>query len=283
MINKTDVITSIYEFFNANPVFNLISLLLGLLGILLSFYFYFKSIKNRIPIYVIRTINLVKEKIQKIDTVKIMYSNREINNLSISKIAIWNDGKETINKNDVANSSPIKININNNFNILDAEILYQKNNANDFKIEIEDNKKCINLTFDYFDFEEGVILQIYHTGNSSEDLNLSGTIKSVKKIIRKEISIGMFPSIINNLIKKERRIKIKKMTKLKMLGWFTILMGFYVIVSFLFIPDESKKIVAESPSKIRWIALLGVPYIYSGYQILKRRIPKGFNIFLEEF
>lgn len=99
------------ELFNSNPLLNAISLFLAILGIIFSAFFYLKSKKIRMPIYVLRTVNLVRENVQKIDTVNILYSGNKVNNLSITKMAFWNDGKETINNSDVAQNNPIRLTI----------------------------------------------------------------------------------------------------------------------------------------------------------------------------
>ena len=97
------------ELFNNNPLLNAFSLFLAILGIIFTTYFYFKSKKIRIPIYILRTVNLVRENVQKIDTVNILYAGNKVDNLSITKIAFWNDGKETINNSDVAQNNPIRL------------------------------------------------------------------------------------------------------------------------------------------------------------------------------
>ena len=63
------------------------------------------------------------------------------------------------------------------------EIIYQKNPSNDFNISISNDNKYVDITFDYFDFEEGIVLQVFHTGNKSDDITLVGQIKSVKNIL----------------------------------------------------------------------------------------------------
>lgn len=192
-----NVFYEINSFFQGNYIFNILSFAIGIIGIISSFYFYFKSKRSRIPIYFIRTINLVRERIQKLDTVEIFFSGKRIINLSITKIAILNIGKETINFMDVAINNPLKVIIDDKYEILEAEILVSNNNSNDFKISIEENKKAILIKFDYFDYEEGLVLQLAHTGNSNEDIVVTGNIKSVKKIIRKDYTNVIFPSLIS--------------------------------------------------------------------------------------
>ncbi|WP_338867964.1 hypothetical protein WBJ53_16250 [Spirosoma sp. SC4-14] len=192
-------ISDVYNWFNGNPTFNIVTLLLAIIGIILSFYFYFKSKKNKVPIYIARSVNLVRESIKKIETVEIMYAGSKIENLSLTKIALWNDGRDTISFNDVAHADPIKICIDEEYDILDAEILFQKNPANDFSVKIDSNRKAILINFDFFDFEEGIVIQLAHTGNSSDDVRLTGTIKSVKKILRKSLLNSIFPNLSNFL------------------------------------------------------------------------------------
>lgn len=60
-----------------------------------------------------------------------------------------------------------------------------KNKANSFTVEISNDGKAVAINFDYFDCNEGVILQVFHTGNSSNNISLIGRIKSVNRIKRK--------------------------------------------------------------------------------------------------
>jgi hypothetical protein len=274
---------TVMDFFEGNPILNIVTLVLAIGGIIFTIYFYFKSKKIKLPTYAVRTINLVREKIQKIETVQILFSGEKIDNLSISKIALWNEGKETINCADVAKNNPLKATIKEEFEILECEILYQKNTANDFKAIVSEDNKSVDINFDYFDFEEGVVLQIYHTGNTSDDIKLTGTFKSVNRIKRKEILNTILPEI---LVKNLRRNTHKSNRKINryVMGWGIILAGIFIITIFPFMSHETKQIV-ESPSFFSKIAgsLVGIPYIWLGYRMLKRFIPKGFDIFNEEF
>jgi hypothetical protein len=268
----------IINFLENNTFFKFIYFLLTPIGIVLSFYFYYKSRKFKRPVYIVKTLNLVKEKIQKIETVQILYKGEKVDNLSISKIALWNEGKETISTNDVANSSPIKINIKDGLEILEAEIIYQKNISNDFKIEINEDYKFLLVKFDFFDFEEGVVLKIFHTGSSSSDLFLSGTVKSVKKITRKEINY--LPTIFNKILLVDN--SLSKKSKLRIIGWSSIFMGILVILGFPIMMYQSDEMIEKKSSSIITTLLIGIPYLYLGYKTLKKYIPKDFNIIWED-
>lgn len=275
------------DFFNGNPILNIVFLILAILGIIFTTYFYYKSRKSKIPTYIVRTINLVREKIQKIETVEIIYSGEKVKNLSLTKIAIWNDGKETINYSDIASNNPIRIKIKESFEILDAEILFKKDEANDFNIQVSDDKNYINILFDYIDFEDGIVIQIFHTGNSSDDIFIDGKIKSVKNIHRREHSNSLLPDSIGKLLRNDREYFNRKAMK-SFFGWSFIVVGLVFNCLLLYFP--TRKIIAVTPkpheSSIFFIILLllpGILYMWFGYNLIKRRIPKGFDIFNEEF
>lgn len=158
------------ELLNNYSLKDAISLFLTIISIITAIIFYLNGKKSKIPTYILRTISLVQEKIQKIETVKILYSGNKVDNLSISKIAFWNAGKDTIDHMDIAQNNPIRLIIEENYLFLEANIIYQKNPSNNFNISLSDNNKYIDITFDYFDYEEGIVLQVFHTGNTSKIL-----------------------------------------------------------------------------------------------------------------
>lgn len=276
-------ILNIHNIFN-NSYFNFISFIIAIIGIILSIYFFQKSKKSKKPMYLSRTINLVKENIHKIETVKITYNDSPISNLSITKIAFWNDGKETINITDIAHNDPIKIKINEDFQILDAEIIYKKKLSNDFNIKINEDFKSIDIKFDYFDFEEGIVLQVYHTGNQSDDLYISGTVKSVKNIIRQNPNLSIpkffdpFEIIRNNKLISRRLIN-------KIFGWMLIIASVVIFIVLNILENGKEEVIIKKTSTFERILgfVIWLPYLYMGFKILKRRTPKGFDIFDDEF
>jgi len=86
----------LFQFINNN----IVSLGTFILGSLVTIIIFLVGKKEKKPTYIIRTINLLRDNIKKVDNVKMFYAEKEITNLSISKIAIWNAGKDTINSTD---------------------------------------------------------------------------------------------------------------------------------------------------------------------------------------
>jgi len=271
-----------------------LTITVGLLGFATSVYLYSKGKKSRTPTYIVRTINLVRESVKKIDTVEILYSKEKVQNLSVSKIALWNDGRETINANDVALKDTVRLVIVEDFKFLDAKILYQKNQANDFDIKISEDNKRIEISFDYFDFEEGVVLQVFHTGGHNNDIHIEGTIKTVGKIARQSNYPLPLPKKILEIMAGNNKTgaTMQKITR-KLFPLINLILGIIIMLLGVLIPflensmvevtEEALLVNVETVILTVILISLGALYTLIGYNLIRRRIPKGFNIFNEEF
>jgi len=174
---------SILDFLNDNRWLNLIFLVLALGSILVSVYLFLKSRKRKIPTYLMKTFNLFKDKVATIEKVKITYSDNPIENLSITKVSIWNRGNDVINFSDVAPKNPIMIKASDKNEILDAQIVYNHNTNNNFHIILNEDKKTLEIKFDYFYKNEGIVLEVYHNGTTGKDIKLEGSLKDVPKLL----------------------------------------------------------------------------------------------------
>ncbi|MEA3281303.1 MAG: hypothetical protein U9Q68_01910 [Euryarchaeota archaeon] len=142
----------------------------------LAIFFYLKGKKEKKPTFQIRSFNLVKEFSKKVTTIGLLYSGEKVENLTITKVIFWNMGNEPIRKDDIAVADPIRIVVDNKYEIFEAEILNDTaNEANRFELVKNDNKSII-IAFDFLSHDEGVAIQIAHSGLSSEDVTLTGTI-----------------------------------------------------------------------------------------------------------
>jgi len=302
---------NIFELFNNNPLINFASLVLAILGIFFTVYFYVRSNKNREPIYIIRTINLISDSLFKIVPVEILFSGHKINKLSISKIALWNDGKEAIRPENLAPNEPIKLFIDKKFDILAADILFRKNNANNFQIEISEDKKSINISYDYFKHEEGLVMQVVHTGNRSDDIYFEGDVITGKKISRKKLASTSFRdwSDLHNslpesfLSSKMTKIILKRTRtvsrwikavfgKTKTLsGWSSLLVGFlffFIPLGFHFFGHLMNRELYELYLSFDFwnyiMIFAGILFILGGYHTITGKIlPKGYDVFSDEF
>ena len=165
-----------------NPWIIIISVFLALISIILAVIFYFKCRREKSLIFYIKNYSLIKDFVQKIEGLKIEYSGKNINALTITNIAFWNNGTDTINRTDIPSNDVFSITINSNYDILDANITKVINESNNTKIILSENKKAITIDFEYLDKNEGFILQLFHNTANSENLKINGSIKGFGKI-----------------------------------------------------------------------------------------------------
>lgn len=161
-----------------SPTLNLIFLILALVSFLASIYFYIKSKRDKVPVYLAKTFPLIKDNIASIDGLGIFYNGTPIKSLYLTRIAFWNSGRETINRADITGNDPARITSETNNRVLGAKLSYSRRPANDGSIE--KHGEDLYISFDFLDQDDGLIVDVYHTSDSK--LKVSGTIKGSGKI-----------------------------------------------------------------------------------------------------
>jgi len=161
-----------------NPIFSLVNLLIGLLGLTIAIIFYYKQKKVKRINYVCRTTNLLCDT-NKWGKLRVSYSRKRIKCLSTSFIAFWNSGTETISREDIAIAAPLRILLDEKDELLEAEIIKCNNHANCISLSITQTNQLI-VSFDYLDKTDGAILRIIHTGKEYPTPVMIGEIKGGK-------------------------------------------------------------------------------------------------------
>ncbi|CAM4412690.1 hypothetical protein ZORO111903_19630 [Zobellia roscoffensis] len=169
----------IYELKSLSGI-NIVFLILSLLGIFLAIFFFINGKREKLPYYRIKSFSIVDEKISSLDNLKVEFKGSEISNLTSTQIAIFNVGELAIKKDDIALKDKLRIETNSNVQILDWKIKYVSNEINNFSVDHISNK--LEIDFDYFSKNEGIIIQLFHNGKSSEELDVKGTIINAKPL-----------------------------------------------------------------------------------------------------
>lgn len=157
-----------------NNLLACISLLIGIIGIILAIYF---GIKRKRPVWLKRSIKVIDEGAKNIPNLSILYNDKSINNITITKLVFWNRGGKTVRKEDLVEKDPLMIKIDKRYDILKADILETTSEANN--IQIDYNSKEIYFSFDFLQKAHGFVLQIIHTGKASSNFSCHGTIIDV--------------------------------------------------------------------------------------------------------
>lgn len=256
-----------------NPWLALIGFIIGILGLVFGFYFYMKSNKTKLPCYSGRSYNVVEGLGSVLEPLKILYSGQEIKNLTITKIAFWNAGKDTIDYiKDIAPANPLIIRVVEGCKILDAKILKQNNPVNRFSINISNDFCSALVKFDYIDKDEGAVIQVIHTGKSNADLDLFGTIKGAGSPRYKRTRSPPIPT--GYLSSKNAR------TKRYIVGGISLIIA--AILNILAVNEIITTGTWLMPFVILCF-LVSLPYWGWAYLFMRRTIPKGLDIFEESF
>jgi hypothetical protein len=246
-----DILENFINWLNHNSWLNLLFLILAVLSIITSLVLYIRSKKEKSPYLNLRTFQLVEDRLNKIDAVEILYKSQKINNLALTKFALWNKGRDTINIDDVAPKDPLRLVVSTEYQLLGAEIIYIKTQANNFSITPDLEKGEIQINFDYFHMNEGIVIQIYHTGKSNDDIALHGTIKGVARIEHfKPGEDYLTDSFLDRLFSFLPTIKVKSMVTriVVFILMFILLLPIILPIGFpLFIIDMIMKPLRRAP------------------------------------
>lgn len=168
---------------SSNPWVILLSIVFGAIGVI-GVIFTIMGLRLMKPRYLIKSNNLIENFATKLTKLNILYNDEKISNLTVSKFVFWNEGKETIHDTDIASSDPFVISVMDGVKILEGKIIFERNKANKFEVEILEEGKKLAIDFEYVDKNEGVIIQIVHTGKGSKGIKVDGTIKGIGRICK---------------------------------------------------------------------------------------------------
>lgn len=257
-------------------IVNPIDVILFIATVFFTMYLYILTRKEKRPCYVMRSVK----------NIPLSHQGIEIENLTITKALFWNDGRDTIRFEDIAQADPLRFTIEENGNILDAKIIQVRTEANQFQINVSENNLCAVVSFDFIDKDEGAVFQLLHTGKSFRDIKFTGRIKgggtpSRKISFLERTSSIMWKNMMWKMIEKQEKRKkfsfgfrdfVTLMAIARFLIWsvagFMILSSFFVGISYWGGP------LSFSFGVVFYICL---GFLYGG-----RKFPKGFDAYEED-
>jgi hypothetical protein len=168
----------------ANPTFIISMAFLGAVGTAGTFYGLYLTIRLfklglRLPRYTMRSQPVFVNLTNKIPELTISYSGygKSIENLTITKILLWNAGRTPIRKEDVPEADPIRLRVGPNCTILHASVLITANAAANCQVSYNKRTRdSATISFDFMDFNQPCLVKIVHTGKSGADLQVCGQV-----------------------------------------------------------------------------------------------------------
>lgn len=175
------------DFWNKLTVAEIVSYTIALGSLTITFVAYLRSKRTQKPKYFISSASLKNEEFKN-TTISIKQGDRSLSTLTISRFALWNTGL-TLNRSDIAEKDPIRVEVVGDSEILEVQTLYSEH-QNGFGCEITEDKKALEIAFDFFAKNQGVVLKIFHTGKNSLDLAVKGSLKNGLCIAKSQMMIN---------------------------------------------------------------------------------------------
>ena len=262
--------TDFIEWLTTNPWFSILMLVFAVLGFLSVFIVYFKTKKARRPCYAVSSYNIFTDVVSEVESLEVSYAGKQVGSLTSTKVLFWNKGRETIRKDDLAPSDTLKLETEGEVRILDAKILHQKNPANRFHVPTPLHTSMLPLAFDFVDRDEGVVIQLLHTGRSSMDIRLTGTVMGAGSPIRKRVYPRSVPDFLVNTKRPFLYGALSELSAPLLMFVFWLGIAIYSVL----LPEKG----------LDWGAIMiigGMAFLALGITLARliRRVPRGFEVF----
>lgn len=151
-----------------------------LIGVVVSFYTYFKSKESKEPCIYFQTFRDI-DKIEggeDEENIKVFYKSEEVDKVYTTYIWFWNKGKRPIHKGDIPAKSELKlslVNEKNDLQILDYKIIKSSRDPINPSLQRIDNSR-LKLDFEFLDFMDGWVMEVQHTGGQDVQVKFDGVI-----------------------------------------------------------------------------------------------------------
>lgn len=260
--------------FLQNPWISFILAIFSIISFMLEIFPKFLNKKRKSLNIEIKSNNIFTNFESIIENVKVTCENKNISTLTITKILMWCNGKETIYDTDITKKMPLLIKTREDVDILEAKVIFSNNQANNVNLEkLENNNYKIN--FEFLDKKNGFIIQVVHTGRYSDDIIVDGKIKGIAKNIGNN-----FPQkkgILDKIFEYKFTLTFLNIFVVFFISsLFIFSLGYFLMyIYYLFFRREELNIVIH----LGGISSLIIAYITFDTLSLIFRIPKDFKDF----
>jgi hypothetical protein len=247
---------------------------LGVLGVALSYYFYIKGLRTKRPYCLTFTHVIAGRMLMEVPEFRITYRGRPVPRLAITKLVFWNAGSDTINSTDVPAAARFCISIVGSGEFLNHNLDFVKKSSNAIALSIDGDKKFINVKFDYFDKNDGFVVELLHTGESDSSIRVESTFKGAHPLVRRSAApLLSLPRPIRRLLASEERSAIG----------FILVTSSILAMAHTYIRIFPSWVIepTQPPTTVpEWIAFAAVygSFLLLGAYLFRTRLPAGFNL-----
>src|SRR3990167_2419551 len=94
-----------------NPYLMILSYILATIGVILAIVFYLRSKREKRPTYQVYNRTLIEGVHTELSDLKVLYKNEPQKRVTVTKLAFWNAGRETINRVDIVDTDILRIEV----------------------------------------------------------------------------------------------------------------------------------------------------------------------------
>lgn len=177
-----------------SPIF---SVSIGIIGLLLSLFFYYSSQNKIEPKYQVSgehyLIRVSSQLVMNANDLKILWKGDEIEEAYYSKIAFWNNGLDYIGKERLSESDPLRISYSENIEVIGASLLGQSRDELEILLKVDRKDKNIYINYEEneaLEKNDGGVVFIIYTGLGNPELKLEGRVKGSSSGFEKTINLN---------------------------------------------------------------------------------------------
>jgi hypothetical protein len=166
-----------------NPIFNLFNGLVGVIGVALAVYFYFRAKERYALSYKVTERQLIQaSSLRPFDMdVPLSWGGREVARLTRSFILITNSGNKLIQKSDLTNSATVQV--SQDSKIIDTAIIFSDDPGSQVLIS-GGSSSSSEINFEFIRPNDGCVIKVDHTGYLNEvfvefSTKAGGSIKKI--------------------------------------------------------------------------------------------------------
>lgn len=186
----------IIDFFVSDIKFT-VSLIISIFSVVIAYVLYYKAIHVKKPCFKIRGINIISPYIFLDNPIKVLFLDEPVKSLTMTRVVFWNNGRATINSSDIARADPLKIAAHDENRILAIGILGNNKVGANFSVDLI-NQNAAVINFDFMDYKNGLVIQVYHTGSKEDELYIEGSVKGVEEVVNVDESMRRVAKALNN-------------------------------------------------------------------------------------
>lgn len=266
--------------FVENPWFQVAGFVVGILGLLVAVFTWLLSRRYKRMYFMVRSFNLVNKKRSTVPSLSVSFSGRPVDALTISKVAIWNSGTDAILNRDIPSSERIRIQCVNGADILECSIIQVSSPSCNCRIDgLSNNSQA--LLFDFLDPDDGLVLQVAHTGSSSRNIVIKGQIIGNGRIMEKQPFSWLRLSSLIRL--KKWQLSRGKVAFLVALMGLTLILAPMVDEIFIRLLSDYQ-IFSDQKKVITFLSgASGAMYLLFAWALWASRPPRGLSSFDDGF